>query len=152
MEKTYILIADAHRARCYERQRPGQVLVELADFVFPQTRRAPETGAGDLTGAAGKGHGRTAHAGTQFEPHTEVPDKERANFAQQLADYLNAAVAEQRCHALVLIATSPMLGDLKPLLTPAAAKALHRTVVKDLTHYTGAELAERVNQALELPA
>lgn len=151
MEKTYVLIADAHRARCYERQHPGQVLVELADFEFPHTRRTSETGSGDLTGAAGKGHGRTAHAGTQFEPHTEVPDKERASFAHQLAAYLNAAVAEQRCHALVLIATSPMLGDLRPLLTPAAARVLRRTVEKDLTHYTGAELSERVNRALELP-
>lgn len=151
MEKTYVLIADAHRARCYELQRSGHVLMELTDFVFPHTRRTPEMGSGDLTGAAGKGHGRTAHAGTQFEPHTEVPDKERSSFAQQLSDYLNAAVAEQRCQTLFLIATSPMLGDLKPLLTPAAAKALRRTVAKDLTHYTGPELYARVSRALELP-
>lgn len=151
MEKTYVLIADAHRAHCYERQRPGHILVELADFVFPPTRLTPATDAGDLTGAAGKGHGRTAHAGTQFEPHTELADKERASFAQQLADYLNTAVAEQRCQTLFLIATSPMLGDLKPLLAPATAKALRRTVAKDLTHYTGPELSERVQRALELP-
>ncbi|MDP3651869.1 MAG: host attachment protein [Rhodoferax sp.] len=151
METTYVLIADAHRARCYERQLPGHVLVEVADFVFPQTRSSAETDAGDWTGPADKGHGRTAHAGTQFEPRTEVPDKERANFAQQLATYLNAAVAEQRCHALALIATSPMLGDLKPLLAPAASKALRRTVAKDLTHYTGPELYERVSRALEWP-
>jgi len=151
MEKTYVLIADAHRARCCERQGSGHLLTELADFVFPHTRLNPATDTSDLTGAAGKGHGRTAHAGTQFEPHTEVPDKERSSFAQQLAAYLNAAVAEQRCQALILIATSPMLGDLKPLLTPAATKALRRTVAKDLTHYTGPELSERVSHALELP-
>lgn len=151
MEKPYILIADAHRARCYALQRPGHALVELADFVFPPTRLNTATQAGDLTGAAGKGHGRTAHAGTQFEPQTEVPDKKRTSFAHYLADYLNAAVAEQRCQTLFLIGTSPLLGDLKPLLTPAATKALRRAVVKDLTHYTGSELHERVGRALELP-
>ena len=34
-----------------------------------------EAGGGDLTGAAGKGHGRTGHAGTQFEPQTRQRTK-----------------------------------------------------------------------------
>lgn len=148
MDKTWILIADAHRARCFERHAKDHSLTELADFVSPKTSIA---GGGDLTGAAGKGHGRTAHAGTQFEPHTDVGAKERGSFARQLADYLNDAIAAQRCNALVLIATSTMLGDLKPCLSPAASKALKRSVASDLTHYTGPELKERVNQALALP-
>ncbi len=61
-----------------------------------------------MTGAAGKGHGRTAHAGTQFEPHTEPHAKERAVFSREIADYINDAVAARRCTALVLIATSPI--------------------------------------------
>lgn len=151
METTYVLITDAHRARCFERQRGSHALLELADFVSPHTQLPDKPHVGDLTGAAGKGHGRTAHAGTQFEPHTEVPDKERANFARLLADYLNAAVAAQRCQTLILIATSPMLGNLKPLLNAATTQALQRSVVKNFTHYTGPELVERVNHALELP-
>ena len=151
METTYVLIADAHRARCFARDAANHPLVEKADFIFPHSHLTNLDHGGDLTGAAGKGHGRTGHAGTQFEPHTETPDKQRHLFALQLAEYLNAAVAEHRCHHLALIATSPMLGDIKPLLNAVAAKAVRRTIAKDLTHFTGPELSERVTQALELP-
>ena len=151
MKKTWILIADAHRARCFERDDVDHSLTELAGFVFPKPSLASQAGGGDLTGEAGKGHGRTGHAGTQFEPHTEVHAKDRSSFALHLATYLNDAVAGQQCHALVLITTPPMLGELKPHLNHAANKVLKRCVTSDLTHYTGPELVERVNQALKLP-
>ena len=151
MEKTWILISDAHRARCFERHAPDYSLTELADFVFPQTSMSSEANGGDLTGAAGKGHGRTGHAGKQFEPHTETHAKERSSFSRQLAAYLNAAVAEQRCNGLVLIASSPMLGEIRPCLSSAAEKVLLKCVTSDLTHYTGPELKERVSHALQLP-
>lgn len=150
MENTWILIANAERARCFER-RADHTLTELAGFVYPHTQLASEMGVGDLTGAAGKGHGRTGHAGTQFEPHTEVHAKERSSFARQLANYLNEAVAGQQCQALVLIATSPMLGELKPCLSSAASKVLKRCITSDLTRYQHADLKERVTQALALP-
>lgn len=152
MEKTWILIANGERARCFERHAPDHSLIELTDFVFPRTRLTGVAGGGDLTGAAGKGHGRTGHAGTQFEPHTEARDKARANFAEDLANYLNDAVAAQRCNSLVLIASSPMLGEIKPLLSPAASKALQRSVASDLTQFTGLELKKSVDHALALPS
>ena len=148
MEKTWILIADAHRARCFERRPSDQSLTELADFVHSTTRISSEPKGSDISGAAGKGHGRTGHAGTQFEPHTEAHAKERASFARELAAYLNDGVATQRCNAIVLIATSPMLGELRPILNSAAAKVLRRSVAADLTHYTGPELKERVTEFL----
>jgi protein required for attachment to host cells len=143
MDNTYILIADRHRARCFERRADAQTLVELADFVLPHV---------PLSGAAGKGHGRTAHAGTQFEPQTAYSEKECAEFAQHLARYINTEVAEHRCHSLILIATSPMLGELKTHLHTNTLRMLTRTVAKDLTHFTGAELDERIKLALEIPA
>jgi protein required for attachment to host cells len=149
MGTTYILIADAHRARCFERLTPGHALVELADFISPHIRLDRQSNVGDLSGAAGKGHGRTGHAGTQFEPHTEDTDQDRAQFARQVAHYLSAAVTEKRCESLALIATSPMLGELKSLLSPIAARAIQHTVAKDLTHFVGPDLAERVSHALE---
>lgn len=62
-----------------------------------------------------KGHGRTGHAGTQFERHTPAQAKERDSFARQLADYLNEGVAAKRCNGLVLIASSPMLVNSGPV-------------------------------------
>lgn len=152
MNTTFILIADAHRARCFERDAHDHTLHELADFTHPHASLAGTASGGDLTGAAGKGHGRTGHAGTQFEPRTDASAKDKHTFARQLAGYLNEAVAAQRCKDLVLIATSPMLGELQPSLSVAARQVLRRCVVSDLTHYQGAELKQRVDQALALPA
>ncbi len=151
MTKTWILVANARRARCFERGALNGPLSELADFVFPHARLGGEASAGDISGDAGKGHGRTGHAGTQFEPRTETNAKEMHSFARQLADFLNKGVAAQRCDRLALIASSAMLGEVKPFLSAAANKILHRSVASDLTHYQNAELKQRVNEALSLP-
>ena len=151
MDRTWVLIADAQRARCFERHGAHHTLTELAGFVHPHPSLVGLAGGGDLTGAAGKGHGNTGHAGTQFEPHTQDHAKALARFANELAVYLNKGVSSQQCDSLVLIGTGPMLGEIKPFLSPAAYKVLERSVVSDLTHYTGPELKKRVDHALELP-
>jgi protein required for attachment to host cells len=150
MEKTWVLIANAARAKCFERHGRDHSLTELADFVHPHVPLSKKTGKGDLTGAAGKGHGRTAHAGTQFEPHTEAHAKERAIFSRQIADYVNDGVAQQRCTSLVLIATSPMLGELRGCLSDATMKLVHTSSVSDLTSYAGPELKKRIDSVLQL--
>ncbi len=151
MEKTWILIADSQHARCFARDPQHRTLRELSGFVYPHTKLTDAPQAGDLSGAAGKGHGRTGHAGTQFEPHTDAHAKERQEFARHLVEYLNRGVAEHQCNALVLMASPPMLGELKLHLSNAARQVLHRSIPSDLTRYQGAELQEQVNQALQLP-
>ena len=151
MEKNWILIANAEHAHCFERQEPDHSLRQLIDFEHPRVAQPSRAGKGDPTGDAGKGHGRTAHAGTQFEPHTEARAKERAIFARQIADYLNEAVATQRCTSLVLIATSSMLGALRACLGETSNARVRASVAKDLTHYIGPELERRVNEVLQLP-
>lgn len=152
MKNTWILLADAHRARCLQRQSPDYALTELADFVHPQTRLSDQSNASDISGDAGKGHGRTAHGGTQFEPHTEAQHKARAEFARTLADYLNQGVAEHRCNELVLAASSPMLGELRHALSPAALALVQHSAAVDLTHFEGPQLKQHVDKLFELPA
>ena len=137
MKRTWVLITNAEHASCFERNAADHSLKELLDFVHPH-----------VSLQADKGHGRTGHAGTQFEPHTEAHAKERANFARELANYLNQGVAEHRCQALVLIATSPMLGELRTHLSREADTAVLSTLASDLTHYDGHELEKRVTDAL----
>ena len=151
MKKSWIVVANAHRARCFERDDKGGALNELADFIYPQTRINTGPDVADPTGEAGKGHGRTGHSGRQFEPRTETHDKERVSFARTIADYVNDGVAGQRCAGLSLIASSQLLGDLRPLLSVAAKKVLRCSVDRDLTAYQGTELKERIDHALELP-
>lgn len=143
MRTCWILIANAHRARIFEQHGVTQPLTELNGMVYPNSR---EAGAD-----SGKGHGRTAHHGTQFEPHTEPDDKDRLVFARQVAASLNEGASEHRYNELILIASSPMLGTLRPLLNPAALALLKRSVSSDLTRYQNTELQQRVAQALVMP-
>jgi protein required for attachment to host cells len=106
---------------------------------------------GDVSGDADKGHGRTGHSGTQFEPRSSTQAKERASFARQLADYLNQHSSEHRFESLVLIASSPMLGQVEPLLGHTAKQCLQKSVVADLTSYQKNELRQRVHRAMALP-
>jgi protein required for attachment to host cells len=145
MKTTWILIANAHRARCFARQQGEHGLVELADFVNPRVEQ------GILKEQRSKGHGRTGHAGTQFEASTNAQTKQRHDFAKRLADYLNRGVNDHLCDSLVLIATSPMLGELRPCLTDAAGKMLEQCIAGDFTSYLGPDLESRVERALALP-
>ena len=151
MHTTHILIANAQRARYFERHLPDHSLIELADFAHTTStlpQRTHDLHVSHTSEDTGKGHGRTGHAGTQFEPHTEAQDKERRSFARQLADYINHEVTEKRCAALVLIATAPMLGDMQPLLSYEALQVLRKKISKDFSHFSGVELKRHVDAAL----
>jgi len=151
MTKSLVLVANARRARCFERDGAGSDLAELVSFVHPQERHAGRAAAGDVSGDAGKGHGRTAHSGTQFEPRTSVRMAERQEFARELAKYVNDAVAGRKCDSLVLIATGPMLGELRSCLGNAARKVLKASFPSDLTRLQGRKLSARIDSALGLP-
>ena len=82
-----------------------------------------------------------------------IANAERARcFERQLADYLNTGVSEQRCSGLVLIASSPVLGELRYLMSNEATKMLRSCITSDLTRYQGAELKKRIDHALRLPS
>lgn len=149
MEKTWILVTNAHRARCFEANGHGAELTELADFIYPHASTGHQAQAAGGVADVGKGHGRTGHAGTQFEAHEDVNAKERHSFACQIADYLNSAVATHQCAHLAVIATSPMLGEIRQGLSKAASQAVQRCVSSDLTQYQGAELKQRIHLAMQ---
>ena len=49
MEKTWVLIANAQRARCFERHATDHSLTELIDFVHPHASVTGKASGGDLT-------------------------------------------------------------------------------------------------------
>jgi protein required for attachment to host cells len=152
MDKVWILVCDARHARFFTQEGGHHGLVELADFVYPISRRHATEGGGGHATVPTKGHGRTGHAGTQLETETDLHSKARNNFARQLADYLNNGVSERLCNSIVLIATGPMLYEIRERLSASASKMLGQCVTSDLTHYTGQELQARVERALQFPA
>lgn len=140
MKPTWILVANASRARCFARDDEHAPLQLLANLEHPQSRAR----ASALT-VAGLGHGQGA---ATYVPRLDPKDKEHDQFARRIADHLNAGIAAHACGNLILIASNPFLGEIRNRLSRQAAKALRATVVSDLTACEGRELQSRVDAAL----
>ena len=148
MKKTWIVLANAARARVFEREVDSGRMVELLDLVHPQSRLKAEALTSDQEGHAQKAHGDPGHAGTVFEPHTTPHRKEQAAFAVEISRHLEVAATQGRCADVALIASDPFLGELKAHLGHATRRVLSATVPRDFTAYAGPDLAHRVTEAL----
>jgi len=148
MKTTWIVLANAARARIFEREVQSGRMVELLDLVHPQSREKTVELTSDREGHAQKAHGDPGHAGTAFQPHTTPQQKEHAAFAVEISRHLEVAATQGRCGDVALIASDPFLGELKAHLGDATRRVLSATVPRDFTTFTGPDLAHRVTEAL----
>ena len=138
-----VLLANAARARIFERDPGNGALRELADFVHPASRLPSRSLEHDRQGSLGKGASRTA-----FERATAVADRERERFAQQLAQHLETTARGGDLPAWALLASSPFLGHLQAALGPAATARLVARAERDLTGLPIRELERRLRSLL----
>jgi protein required for attachment to host cells len=148
MKKTWVVLANAGRARIFERESEDGALVELLDLVHPQSREKAGELASDREGHAQKAHGDPGHAGTAFQPHTTLREKEHAAFAVEVSRHLEVAATQGRCGDVALIASDPFLGELKSHLGDATKRVLSAAIPRDLTIFSGTDLAHRITEAL----
>lgn len=148
MKRAWILIANASRASCFERNDGASELKLLAQFEDPLGRAKGIDLATDRAGyeSTGRGNGSAA-----FSPRTDSRTKEHDSFARQLAGYLNEGIAAHRCDSLAIVASNPFLGEVKAHLDAQSTKGLSKAVAKDLTSFVGADLMQRIEQALFAP-
>jgi protein required for attachment to host cells len=151
--KNWLVIANASRARVLEdsglqgAKRRATPYVHVADLVHPQSRQKGMALDDDRPGHAhAEGGGQ---AGTSYAPHTDPRQREHDRFAREVAQMLDEGIAAHRCAGLVLVASSPFLGQLKVHLGEQARKAIVHTLDADYTSLTDAELAARLAQVNE---
>ncbi|HVX15139.1 MAG TPA: host attachment protein [Pirellulales bacterium] len=140
---TWILVADAGRARIFVSSKKGEPWRLLEEFEHPESRMKNR----DLDPME---QGRTKQAfgagnRPRMEPTTAPQQVEKEHFAQLLADKLSQAVAEGACPALVAVAPPHFLGHLRSRLSDHAGKCLVATVDKDYTGSDARELAARLD-------
>lgn len=143
MHHAWVVVANAARARCFERDPDNGALRELTSFVHPESRQK----GGDLTGDR-NGQARKSQASTAFVAHTDPLQREHRAFAAELARHLEAESLAHHVDDLALLASAPFLGELRAELGPAAQRVLAASVALDLTTYQGRDLEQRVTQAL----
>lgn len=141
MRRTWVLVANSARARCFEAGTDRASLELLNSFECPGSRAKGSDLVTDRNGYEEMGHG---HGSASMGQHTSPRDLVRDGFARDLARFLNSGVAAQRCHALVILASLPFLGRIKAHLSATAEKALSSAIARDMTGLEPGVVAQRI--------
>jgi len=145
-EDIWILSADMHKARIFcARQPHSQEIVEIKDFVQPETvRRAQDLQTDNL--------GRFSQGGAQqhssMVPQTSLKEKNTTEFARQITNYLEAEHKKGNFQKLGLIAAPEMLGELRAHLSPALTKDISFALDKNVTQLNAQELRSHLPDKL----
>lgn len=138
---TWVLVADAGRARILETEGPGKPLEPVPGLSF--THEVPKTS--DMV--RDRQPRSFESVGTMRHPISPGPDPhraEKARFAGELADRLDEALKRQAFAALVIVAPAQMLGDLRAALSEPVRAAVKSELDLDLTKHSDADIAARL--------
>jgi hypothetical protein len=142
-QKHWILVANASHARVFERTSFTEPLVEVTDWLHPESRMpASETERSPL------GHSEAGRAG--LAPRSDLKHLHRSEFAATLAKYFHDAVLNHRVNALALFVSNPFMGALLSHLDAAVQHTLVAQHVLDLTSLNVTELDKRLRREFRL--
>jgi len=141
---SWILVSDASRAKLYSTELRADDWSHVKSFEHPEGQEmSREIEATSPPGRAQQGQAQGGRR-TALEPRTWPKEAEAERFAQQLATYLEEAIAKRQFDDLVLVAPPRFLGKLNGALGRQAAKHVRATVDKDLSILDAAELQQRL--------
>ncbi|MBU6248754.1 MAG: host attachment protein [Xanthomonadaceae bacterium] len=147
MTSTWILVADAARARVFESDRPGGAWTVVSCFSNPDGHAPGRHATTDRAPRVAESVGTTRHA---IEPHTSLRDKSTERFARTLCDELERGCSERRCERLVLVAPPRFLGALHGVLDPALRERVSGELHNDFTTLPEPDVRERVLHELRV--
>ena len=143
--QTWIVVADGARARIFSHKGPGKPLEQVLDQDFIGDKRP----AHDLgTDRPGRSHQRMGAVHHAMEPHEDLHQLEKRNFAKRVAKILDEATQKKTMDRLVLIAPAKTLGDLRAALSKQTMGLVTAEATKDLTHVSLKELPSHLDQLI----
>lgn len=143
--KTWIVVADASRARIYCQPKAGASLEAALDHDFMGDRTKPsETGDG-RPGRVHERHGTGRHA---MEPTSDPKRQAQQEFAGDLAAELRRATDDGTLDHIVLVAPPQMLGDLRGTLDDRVRDKVIAELDKDLAKLKIHELPAHLSDIL----
>jgi protein required for attachment to host cells len=148
MQTTWILSANASRARFYSQAQPSDSLEEIDDMVNSAARlRTSETETDKIgpTSATKSQHNTGAPVPNKsYEPHQTPVEHQVEIFARNIADYLLKAYQEGRFRKLNLVVSPQFLGELRKLLDPSLESVVSLEINKDLTQFSAQQLLDQI--------
>ena len=144
MPTTWILAADAARARLFALDDDDAAPRELADFLHPAGRQK----ASDLLADAPARYFRRGRRDrtSASEPHTPPEQVEEECFARELADELERGRTGNRYERLCIIAPPRFLGRLREAMSKELEKLVSQSVPKDLVALDPASMARYLGE------
>ncbi len=146
MEKRWVLIADAGRARLLSAAGRRDRLELIQIFRNPQGMQHASELVSDGLGRVDKSCGNVMSA---MEPRTDPHEQKAVEFARALADVLDEAAAGERFDELVLVAPAHFLGLLRSHLGPATAGRVVDELPKDLTRMSPMRVASYLRKQMK---
>ncbi len=147
MAATWIVSANASRARIFEQQDAGgmgEVTSLINEGVRLRTRDTESDRLGPTSGT-GSIHSTGGEAPNKLYQPRVSPEKHQAErFARDLSEFLLKAAQEGRYQELDLVASPQFLGALRPLLDPKVRARIKIEIDKDYTHLNGDALHDAV--------
>jgi protein required for attachment to host cells len=161
MQTTWILSANAGRARFFEESDPAEPLQEIEDMVNSAVRlRVLETESDkigptaatnsghNIGGTQGVGYAHNAKVGAPnkaYQPAHTPAEQEAEQFAKDISNYLLTAHREGRFQQLVISASPQFLGALRSFLDPHIKPLIKSEFNKDYTHFNAHQLREQLH-------
>jgi protein required for attachment to host cells len=142
---TWILIADASRARILKNDGPGLGLDAVEDMVFEGENRRVQDILADKPGRSFDSAGGGRHA---MEYKSDAKHEDERAFADLLVSVLQEAQGRKHYDQLILIAPPKMLGDLRAALPEALKAVTCAEINKDLTQIPNGEMADHLKDVL----
>jgi protein required for attachment to host cells len=146
MTKTWVLVADASRARIFSLESHQDSLHEIATLTHPESRLHEHELTTDRPGRTFDSSGQGGrHA---MEQKSSPKRQEALSFARSIGARLESARIAGDFGHLVLVAGPPFLGLLREQLSDEIRKHVTLEIDKELTTLDAAELRSRLPQRL----
>jgi protein required for attachment to host cells len=148
MDATWIVAANAGRARFFSQPLSAERLEEINDMVNSGARlRTAETETDELGQRSASKSRHNVGAPTQpsgYQPNQTPAEHQTEVFARNVAEFLLRSHEEGRFRRLVLAASPEFLGVLRKQLDPTLEPAVRLEINKDYTQLSANELREQV--------
>lgn len=149
MDATWIVSANASRARFFSQLHSSDALEEINDMVNEATRlRTAETESDKLgaTSATKSMHNTGGAAPNKnYEPHQTPVEHQTELFARDVAGFLQQGHQDGRYKQLSLIASPQFLGELRKFLDPQLGSLVNLEIDKDYTQFNARQLSEHIH-------
>jgi protein required for attachment to host cells len=146
-KRTWVLIADARRARVFESRGKGTGLTAVQDMALDAELPPSRALGTDRPGRTFESVGSARHAmENPSDPHRE----QKRQFAQRIARAVHDRHAAKSFDRLVVVAPAVTMGDLRAALADDIKAITTAELVADLTKTPVAELPSHLASIVDL--